>query len=1269
MNDSPFHHRLPRGRLWLGLLLATAGVLWGKPAAAQSFYESNRSYFFGMGSIRAGVPGGAVDLPTGALTVRVPLPPLPGRVHHQLACYFNSQDSGLGPLGQGTSLSVSTFLAYGPSGGVDLILPGHRRFEFSFNWTDYAYEDARDPEMLGAKFTQGAGQTGLAGTMRLRNGDQLLFDNQGNCWQQQDRYGNFINIDGGTFPQAVRLGGSYYPRVDFTYTSGRVTQIRYSYLASSPLNRSWTLAYDGNLRLSTITDPLGGVTRYTWQTYTRSDGQVLPLISTITTPRGSATVPPFAALTALYDSTGRLTRVTGADGSYSTLSYSAAIGSDGTTTLSDPLSHTTSWSYTWPAPPAGETAKFGYRLTSTVDPLGRQTQYAATHAGSNLVTQITDYRNRVKTLNWDYTRGNLLTITRPTATGGTATTTATYEAGCSECTSMTDPLGRQTSSTVDPANGNVTQTTDAIGNHGTYSYSAYGDVASTTNALSEHRYLSYTYYGDLNQVTDGIATRWSAKYDDAARKVTETDANGKVTRFSYDALDRLLSTSRTLGAQAVTTSFTYDQDGHRTQLTDPNGHAWQWVFDVMGRVSQELTPLSTISPPTGIAYNSYDAAGNLSLRTDRAGQQGVFAFDAANRPTSEIFKRANGTVESTISYNYDPTTHLLTSVSDTGIGPTNNTTAWTYDSLDRTISETGPNGSLAFTLDPVLNRRTALQVSGQGLISYGFDNNSNVVSITQNGLTTWTAYDALNRPSGRSLPSGVNTHWYYDSHGFVSQILTNNGTLDGHGFTRDAMGNVVQEQVNGATWTYGYDDLYRLSAASVLGTNYSWVYDLAGNRTQQTAGAVVTNYTVNAADQLTGVNRTAIFTDANGNVTQDETGGLYSWDVRGRLSQLTRSGSTSLFNYDQDGRRIKKSVGSASTSYLLDGDGVVQENSGGTLTNLLHGPGTDNLLQRGSNWFVPASLNSTSTMVDGTGAVLQRYYYQPFGQLSMQGGGSPQPYQFTGREADESGLMCYRARYYNPNWGRFVSADPAGFGGGINPYVYAGNNPATYGDPTGRQYGTTGMEGEGVGGLGAAGYPGYANEFGPTGDLGSTGDAGAAGIVAESELAAADARLAAAESAGSDPAAAEADVTEAAMAYSDANAGMPDGTAAGSSGDGTGSGGIANPDGLSNNLGVDLYFHYTNQIGVDGIMKDGLIRANAEGNVYLTQDMLNPGEAENGLFGGFPSHAGRGDFIVGVKVRPGVGLSPDPGSRSGLIHPGSIRFDVHQLVYAGRNPF
>ena len=89
-------------------------------------------------------------------------------------------------------------------------------------------------------------------------------------------------------------------------------------------------------------------------------------------------------------------------------------------------------------------------------------------------------------------------------------------------------------------------------------------------------------------------------------------------------------------------------------------------------------------------------------------------------------------------------------------------------------------------------------------------------------------------------------------------------------------------------------------------------------------------------------------------------------------------------------------------------------------------------------------------MVNGSGAIQQYYYYAPFGQATVQGGGSVQPYQFTGREADETGLMYYRARYYNPGWGRFVSQDPIGFAGGINPYVYCGNDPIGATDPSGR---------------------------------------------------------------------------------------------------------------------------------------------------------------------------------------------------------------------------
>ena len=59
-------------------------------------------------------------------------------------------------------------------------------------------------------------------------------------------------------------------------------------------------------------------------------------------------------------------------------------------------------------------------------------------------------------------------------------------------------------------------------------------------------------------------------------------------------------------------------------------------------------------------------------------------------------------------------------------------------------------------------------------------------------------------------------------------------------------------------------------------------------------------------------------------------------------------------------------------------------------------------------------------------------------------------FQYTGRENDGNGLYYYRARYYNPSIGRFISEDPIGFRGGINFYAYVRNNPTLFKDPTGR---------------------------------------------------------------------------------------------------------------------------------------------------------------------------------------------------------------------------
>lgn len=64
-------------------------------------------------------------------------------------------------------------------------------------------------------------------------------------------------------------------------------------------------------------------------------------------------------------------------------------------------------------------------------------------------------------------------------------------------------------------------------------------------------------------------------------------------------------------------------------------------------------------------------------------------------------------------------------------------------------------------------------------------------------------------------------------------------------------------------------------------------------------------------------------------------------------------------------------------------------------------------------------------------------------------------YTYTGREADaEVGLMYYRARWYDPQLGRFLSEDPIGLDGGMNMYSYVGNNPINFNDPSGLCIGT-----------------------------------------------------------------------------------------------------------------------------------------------------------------------------------------------------------------------
>jgi RHS repeat-associated protein len=96
---------------------------------------------------------------------------------------------------------------------------------------------------------------------------------------------------------------------------------------------------------------------------------------------------------------------------------------------------------------------------------------------------------------------------------------------------------------------------------------------------------------------------------------------------------------------------------------------------------------------------------------------------------------------------------------------------------------------------------------------------------------------------------------------------------------------------------------------------------------------------------------------------------------------------------------------------------------------------------------------NTIAMTDSRGRVANNYAYDEFGKLLVKEERVPNPFRFVGQYGvmdERNGLLYMRARYYDPEVGRFISKDPIGFAGGdVNLYGYVGSNPVNWVDPFG----------------------------------------------------------------------------------------------------------------------------------------------------------------------------------------------------------------------------
>ena len=233
--------------------------------------------------------------------------------------------------------------------------------------------------------------------------------------------------------------------------------------------------------------------------------------------------------------------------------------------------------------------------------------------------------------------------------------------------------------------------------------------------------------------------------------------------------------------------------------------------------------------------------------------------------------------------------------------------------------------------------------------------------------------------------------------------------------------------------------------------NYS--YDPVGNRLSSLG---VSPYDYNSSNELTSTPSVAYTYNNNGNTTSKTVSGgttNYTWDYENRLASVTLpgTGGSITFKYDPLGHRIQKAFTQNSTTtttnYLYDGSKAVADidQNGNVLARYAETQNIDEPLAElrsgTTSYYEADGLGSVTSLTSGAGAIANTYTYDSFGNLTASTGSITNRFQYTAREFDsESSLYYYRARYYDPNGGRFMSEDPKRFDGGIDFYSYVSNN-------------------------------------------------------------------------------------------------------------------------------------------------------------------------------------------------------------------------------------
>lgn len=685
--------------------------------------------------------------------------------------------------------------------------------------------------------------------------------------------------------------------------------------------------------------------------------------------------------------------------------------------------------------------------------------------------------------------------TRKIDTSASVTTTRTYDSanGFVPKTKVVDSGGLNLSTTYAyDTVGNLTSIDGPrsdLSDVTSFTYDAERRMTSTVNALGKSATMTFNEDGDLVGQAAQIGVQWSATcynrlvsgkvsqvvgpalvanatdcptaaaptqvtdlvYNDDGRLLTNTtdlaalEGGNRTSKFEYTSSGELVATTKAVGTPLeqsdpklsllysdYKTTSTADATTEHRLFSANNGGAGTaagskaLILDGHGRLKSFVigSICPAITGSKGCEQYVYDANDNVTKWTRRDGAIISYTYDNLNRVT----QKTAPTAADSVAYTYDLLDRPL-SAKYGGASGASVTMAW--DKAGRQLSETSSARTVGYLYDAAGNRIRTTWPDTVFYVTYDYDALNRVSVIKEKGVTSLASYG-------------------YDDLSRRTATTYGNGTSIGYGYNAQTQLSSLQYDLAGTTGdvvrTFGRDQAGAITSIATSNASYDWNGFYNINRA----------YTNDGEDRyLTSGTKTLAY-DNRGNLTGDGTW-AFSYDPLNRLKTAVVKNVTSLsYTYDPLDRLSNRTLGKAVANYLYEGDQLIGEYSsaGALVRRYVRAPGIDEplVIYDGTSaatktWLYADHEGSITATANAAGTPVTTLSYGPFGEPSTTTGVA---LRYTGQQLDpDSGLYYYKARWYSPYMGRFLSPDPTGVADGMHLYAYVGNDPINYEDTFG----------------------------------------------------------------------------------------------------------------------------------------------------------------------------------------------------------------------------